>query len=255
MSALRVAVLRADDHHHVYLEWLLRSRFDVVFSAVEPGAEKVRRLRRRRHYRDYLYHRYHGMRRRLTGKNAYRRAYFRHGPGQPGPQALAVPSINAPQVSEGLRQASPDVTVVIGCSILRRAVLEAAAPRIVNVHGGMLPDYKGNHCVFYALYDGMPDKAGVTVHHIDPGVDSGPLIDVVRPPLHGGETAEQLYCRAEKIALNRLIYLLDSLAEGTELPATTQPVRGRAYRTRDRGPSHDLRMWTRRVRTRLRREP
>jgi methionyl-tRNA formyltransferase len=247
MPALRTAILRADDHHHRYLESLLRSRFEVVFVAVEPGAEKIRRLWRRRRYRDYAYARYHDIRRRITGKDRYRRDYFRHHPElwADAPDTLVVSSINAPEVAAGLDRAKPDVTVVIGCSILGARVLESAGRRVVNVHGGHLPEYKGNHCVFFALYDGAPEKVGVSIHHVNKGVDTGDLIDVVRPPIHGGENAEQLYCRAEKLAINRLVALLGELAEGVELPATPQPPHGRTYRTRDRGPTHEIRMWVR----------
>jgi methionyl-tRNA formyltransferase len=251
MTGLRVAILRADDHHHLYLEWLLRTRFNVVLTAVEPGAAKIRRLRQAGRYRDYAYCRYHGIRRWITGKDAYRKAYFQHSPELPDTAGTIIAqSINAESVVNGLRQAAPDVTVVIGCSILRRAALTAAGPRVVNVHGGMLPDYKGNHCVFFAVYDGRPDLAGVTLHHVIPDVDAGPIIEVIRPGLHPRDTPEQLYCRAEKVAINRLVVLLERLAAGIELPAFPQEACGHTYRTRDRGPVHDLRLWARRMRMR-----
>ncbi|MEU4333468.1 formyl transferase [Micromonospora lupini] len=246
MPSLRLAILRADDHHHRYLESTLRSRFDVAMCAVEPGAAKMRRLRRRRRYRDYAYAKYHDVRRRITGKDRYRRDYFRHAPDLSGGDGtLVVDSINSPEVVARLAQTRPDVTVVIGCSILGPAVLAAAGARVINLHGGYLPDYRGNHCLFFALYQGEPEKTGVSIHHVDAKIDNGPLIQVVRPPRHGDESAEQLYCRAEKLAIHRLVGLLDQLAAGEELPAEPQATGGRTFRTRDRGPSHDLRMWVR----------
>jgi methionyl-tRNA formyltransferase len=250
MSALRVAVLRADDHHHRYLEWLLRSRFDVAFVAVEPGGARIRRMLRNRHYRNYIYNRYHQIRRIVTGKNAYRHRYFRHGPSWPA-EALTrqtVDSINAEEVAAGLAAVEPDITVVIGCSILRTNILTAMRGKVINVHGGFLPDYKGNHCIFFALYDDSPNKVGVTIHHLNAGIDTGPLIEVVQPPVHGRENAEHLYSRAEKLAMHRLMNIIEKLEGGAELPASPQPARGQTYRTRDRGPTHDLRMAARRLR-------
>ncbi|GGK22705.1 hypothetical protein GCM10010124_14050 [Pilimelia terevasa] len=254
MAPLRVALLRADDHHHRYLETALRCRFEVVFCAVEPGRAKVRRLRRRRRYRDYAYAKYHDIRRSVTGKDRYRREYFRHVPDLSGGEGtVLVDSINAPEVAAGLAAARADVAVVIGCSILGDAVLAAAGSRVINLHGGFLPDYRGNHCVFFAMYHGEPEKVGVSIHYVDARIDTGPLIQVVRPPRHGDETAEQLYCRAEKLAVHRLVGLLDRLAGGAELPGESQPARGRTFRTRDRGPTHDVRMWVRRRSARTRR--
>ncbi|WP_165984760.1 formyl transferase [Streptomyces sp. YIM 98790] len=256
MPGLRVAVIHSDDHHHRYLESLLRSRFTVPLVVVEPESEKIRALRRRRKYRDWAYSVYHRRRRRLTGKNRYRRNYFAGHP-LPPPDGrtlrLHVPSANAPEAEAALRLARPDVTVIIGCSVLKARIIRAAGPRMVNVHGGLLPYYRGNHCFFFALHHGRPDRVGSTIHHVTTGVDAGPVIETVRPPMTGTETAEQLYCRAERLAIHRLLAHLQRLEEGTELPATPQPASvGRTYRTRDRGPSHDMIHWLRRTRTRLR---
>jgi methionyl-tRNA formyltransferase len=255
MAALRVAILHSDDHHHRYLESLLRSRFEVAAVMVEPSQAKIRRLMRRGRYRDVVYQRYHELRRRVTGKDRYRRAYFQHAPElwrDPGTHRVLVDSINSDEVVQRLSESQPDVTVAIGCSILKKPVLEAAGGRLLNVHGGYLPYYRGNHCVFFALYDGRLDRVGVSLHYIDAGVDTGGLVEVLTPPTDGTETAEKLYCRSEKLAINRLADLLGGLEAGDTLPAHPQLPVGRTYRTRDRGPTHDLREWERRTRRAIR---
>lgn len=249
MTPLRLALIRADDHHHRYLESLLLGRFDVALVVVEPDREKVAALRRRGCYRDWAYHRYHRCRRALTGEDHYRLRYFAHEPelwAVPSSRRLEVGSVNDDVVADALRAVAADVVVIIGCSVLSAPALAAAGPLVIKVHGGLLPYYRGEHCFFFAMYDGRLDRVGSTIHRVDAGVDTGELVEVVRPPLHGDEPPEHLYCRAELLAIHRLAGWLEILERGGELPSYPQPPVGRTHRTRDRGPTHDLRYFLRR---------
>jgi methionyl-tRNA formyltransferase len=250
----RVAILCSDGAHHKYLTAALSAQFQVVALVVESEAAQCRRLLQRRKARDYFYRLYHRARRKLCGLDAYRRRYFAlpgelAGSTQPGP--LNVGWVNDPEVVELLRRAAPDVTVVMGTSILRCPVLEAAGASIINIHGGHLPHYRGNHCFFFAMYNGEFDKIGSTIHFIDAGIDTGDIIDVVVPELRRNDTPETLYCRAERMAIHRLIHRLGQAERGESLPRTPQLEKGVLYRTSDRKPHHDILFFLRRVAGRL----
>lgn len=248
---LKIAILCGDGPHHAYLSTLLRLRFDVAAVVMEPGAAQLRRVRRRRQWRNWMAGVYHAWRRRAFGLDAYRRHYFAlpaEWPAPPPCERLTVDSINDPAVPALLARIRPDVTLVIGTTILGRAVLEAAGPRVINLHGGYLPDYRGNHCFFFALRDRAWDRIGSSIHFVNEGIDTGDLVEVVRPALHPGDTAEMLYCRAEKRAIHRLAEWLGHLQAGGTLPRRPQERRGRLYLTRDRTPLTDVVHWLR-VRT------
>ncbi|HKS97901.1 MAG TPA: formyltransferase family protein [Rugosimonospora sp.] len=249
MTPLRIALIRGDEDHHRYLESLLTRRFDLALAVVEPRREQGAALRRRGRYRDWVYHHYHGYRRALTGRNRYRRRYFAHAPqlwAAPGTRRLRVASVNDGAVVDALRAAAVDVVVVVGCSQLTRDTLTAAGPLVLGLHGGLLPYYRGSHCVFFAVYDGRLDRVGATIHRVDLGLDTGELIEAVRTPVHGDEPPERLTCRADLLAIHRLAGWLEILERGGELPSCPQPAVGRTYRTSDRGPTHDLRYLLRR---------
>lgn len=250
---MKVALLCADDAHHRYLSALLHRHFEVVLTVVEPGACQTRRWRRIGRWRDYLAWSYHGWRRRLLGLDRYRRRAFALHPATPGRDLPGHRTewICDPRVVRLLGRAAPDVTVVMGTGILSREVLAAAGPVVLNLHGGYLPDYRGNHCVFWALYHADFDRIGASIHRVDPSVDGGPLVDRVVPEIDLGANAEALYCRAEKLGVHRLIELLERLAATGELPERPRLPPGRLYRTRDRKPWHDLVLWLRRTATRL----
>ena len=243
----RIAILCSDDAHHKYLVALLCAKFNVVAVVVEPAASQRRRLRLRRQYKNYAYSLYHHLRRTVLGLNAYRRKYFAGcADNNATPRRLVVDFINDPVVVQLLRETSPDITIVICTSILGREVLNAAGMAI-NVHGGFLPYYRGNHCFFFALYNQDFDKIGSTIHFVDAGIDTGDIIESIIPPLYEDDNAETLYCRADKLAIHRLANLLDDYENGVELPRRPQSIKGRLYRTRDRKPHHDILLWLRRL--------
>ncbi|HVG10472.1 MAG TPA: formyl transferase [Thermoanaerobaculia bacterium] len=248
----KIVILRSDDAHHLYLERLLRPRFEVAAVVVEPAREQRRRLLTTRHRIDWLFSTYHLLRRRILGLDAYRWRYFSDLEALPAPpcRVLSVGWINDPAVVSLLRETQPDLTITICTSILKQDVL-AAAGTIINVHGGFLPYYRGNHCFFFPFYRGEFDKIGSTLHFVDPGIDTGDIIENIIPPIYTDDIPEKLYCRAEKIAIHRLVEWIEHWQEGGELPRCPQLSRHRLCRTRDRKPHHDLWCWLRRVTGRL----
>lgn len=86
-----------------------------------------------------------------------------------------VDSVNGPETAALLREIDPAVVVVSGTGIIGKRVL-ALGPRFINIHCGITPRYRGVHGAFWAVYEGRPDLAGVTVHLVDPGVDTGAIL-------------------------------------------------------------------------------
>jgi len=239
---LRIVFLSSDDAHQQYLAAQVHERFDLVALVVEPASSQRKRLLRERKFIDWTAATYHAWRRRLLGLNAYRKRYFALPTGAPiwpPVQTINVDWINDPAVVQLLREITPDICLLMCTSILRKPVLEAAGT-IVNIHGGFLPYYRGNHCFFFALYHGAIDRIGSTIHFVDEGVDTGDIIEHVIPTIYPDDNAEKLYCRAEKLAIHRLMQLLEGLQNGVELPRRPQPPGGKQYYTRDRTPLHDI---------------
>jgi methionyl-tRNA formyltransferase len=250
----RIAILCSDDAHHQYLISVLQARFNVVGVIIEPAANQRNRLLRNKRYKDYAYNIYHKLRREYMGLSAYRRHYFAlESPLQypPSSQPLVVNWINDSKVVELLERVAPDLSVVMGTGIIRSKVLECAGEVILNIHGGYLPDYKGNHCFFFAVYDGAFDKIGSTIHFVNRGIDTGDIVEVVVPPIYPIDSVEALYCRAEKMAVERLVKWIDFYEQGGTIPRATQLRKGKLYRTRDRKPHHDIILALRRLSGRL----
>jgi folate-dependent phosphoribosylglycinamide formyltransferase PurN len=97
--------------------------------------------------------------------------------------ALEVPNINDSQPTELLRKFSPDVVLVNGTRIIKPNVLSCVNAAFINTHVGITPMYRGVHGGYWALWNNDPENFGVTIHLVDPGVDTGqPLCQVrLRP--------------------------------------------------------------------------
>ena len=82
--------------------------------------------------------------------------------------------------------------------LLRAPFLERFAGRIVNTHSAPLPDFPGPHPIEDVLAAGVAETAA-TVHYVDEGVDSGPVIAAERVPVRRDDTAETLRARVQAV--------------------------------------------------------
>jgi folate-dependent phosphoribosylglycinamide formyltransferase PurN len=86
-----------------------------------------------------------------------------------------VGDINSEEVLALLAKLKPRAIVVSGTGILKKGVI-LSAPRVVNIHCGITPEYRGVHGGFWASWQNDLDNLGVTVHLVDAGVDTGGII-------------------------------------------------------------------------------
>ncbi|HVM01097.1 MAG TPA: formyl transferase [Acidimicrobiales bacterium] len=102
----------------------------------------------------------------------------RHGlVDQPLDRPVRVRSINDEEARRALRALRPAVVVVCGTRIIGRETLGCVDAPFVNYHAGMTPAYRGVHGGYWALAEGRPDLAGSTVHLVDEGIDTGPVLE------------------------------------------------------------------------------
>lgn len=83
-------------------------------------------------------------------------------------------SLTQDELWSDITDASIDVVIQGGIGILKPEMLAAPQIGFVNVHPGRLPEYRGNTCPEWALYNG--EEIYATAHIIDTGIDTGPVI-------------------------------------------------------------------------------
>lgn len=87
-----------------------------------------------------------------------------------------VSSVNSPETISAIGALTPKVIVVNGTRIIGRKVLESTPATFLNTHAGITPKYRGAHGAYWALLNDDPERCGVTIHIVDPGIDTGSII-------------------------------------------------------------------------------
>jgi methionyl-tRNA formyltransferase len=91
-----------------------------------------------------------------------------------------VSSANSDRTIEILHRLRPKVVVLSQTRILSRRLLSQVPATFINLHTGITPKYRGMHGAYWALARGDAENCGVTVHLVDPGIDTGSIIAQAR---------------------------------------------------------------------------
>lgn len=147
---------------------------------------------------------------------ALRRAYADAGRGPAledvATEVVRVPTLNGDEARAALRRLEADVAISLDNAIIRPETFSLPAHGTINVHHGGVPDYRGGPPVFWELRDGL-DRVGFTIHLIDAGIDTGPVLAHGEVPIERrGTLAETLAAtipRLHEASLNALEAVLD----------------------------------------------
>lgn len=137
-------------------------------------------------------------------------------------------NVNAPEVVGELSALAPDLFAVVAYgSILKPPLLAVPKLGSINLHGSLLPAYRGAAPVQRAVWDGLAET-GVTTMWMDEGLDTGDTILVARTKIEPGETAGDLSARLATLGAPLLAESLVLAHEG-RAPRTPQPAQGASY--------------------------
>ena len=129
------------------------------------------------------------------------------------------------ELAQALRDARVDVAIVVAYGkILPKDVLEAPPLGCINVHGSLLPKYRGAAPVQWAVIDGEAET-GVSIMQLDEGMDTGPVWAERRVAIGPEETSGELLARLAPIGAAALIEALPVIASGTARPVAQDHAR------------------------------
>ncbi|MFK7949090.1 MAG: formyltransferase family protein [Saprospiraceae bacterium] len=241
-SPTKIAVLCCDGANHFYLLEQLSQHFSIAAVVMETDENQLKWLWKKKRYSLWFSRLYHQKRRQLMGHSAHRKRFF--------PKSFNLAESNIPTyypfninergVSKFLKTIEPDITIVCGTMFVGKRTRKASNT-IINIHGGVLPEYKGNQCIFFALHEKNFDKIGSTLHLVTEVLDGGSVISVVKPEIVAGDNDETLYAKSTKLCIEELVRLLHLYEKGEKLIAKSQPINDKkTFSHRDRTPWVEL---------------
>jgi len=113
------------------------------------------------------------------------------------PHRMKFPESVQGEAARKLREAGVDLVCLAGfMRLVKRPLLDAFPSRILNIHPSLLPAFPGLDAWKQAVEAGV-GESGVTVHLVDSGMDTGPILAQEAVPLLPGDTAESLHARIQ----------------------------------------------------------
>lgn len=211
---MRIGILTSVDIRHRYFAKALASRFDVAAVGYErtgydPAATDGLRLSVAEetvvaaHFAERVRHEtlsFGGDCERLEAR------------AERSVLAIAPGELNSETTRTFLAAADIDVLVVYGTNLIREPLLSDWAGRIVNLHLGLSPYYRGTATNFYPLYNDEPQFVGATVHLIDKGIDSGPIFRHARPEIVRDDGPHTIGCKTILAGIEAMIDVLEGWA-------------------------------------------
>ena len=121
-----------------------------------------------------------------------------------------------------------DAAVVVSYGhILPKAFLDAPVLGCINIHGSLLPRWRGAAPIHRAILAGDAET-GVTIMRMDEGLDTGPMLLAERTPISAADTAESVHDRLAELGGRLIVSTLDALVARTIEPVP-QPDDGVTY--------------------------
>ncbi len=135
-----------------------------------------------------------------------------------GLPVLQPERIRRPESVEGLRVLEPELMIVVGYGqIIPQNIIDLPRHGILNVHGSLLPKYRGAAPIQWAIANGE-EVTGVTTMQIDAGLDTGDMLLKSETSIGPNETASELGTRLALMGAASLLQTIEDLQAGRLRP-------------------------------------
>ena len=123
--------------------------------------------------------------------------------------------LNTAGTVDMLESAGVDTVVVFGTNLIKPPLLGRRPGRMINMHLGLSPYYRGTATNFYPLLNEEPQYVGATIHLLDASIDGGPILKHARPEIVIDDRPHTIGCKAIIAGIEAMIDTLTSLGAGS----------------------------------------
>ncbi len=158
---------------------------------------------------------------------------------------ICAGQLNTSETLESFLAQDVDTVVVYGTNLIREPLIARWPGRMLNMHLGLSPYYRGTATNFYPLVNEELQYVGATIHLIDAGIDSGPIVRHARPKIVTGDMPHTIGCKAILAGIEAVKKSLFILERDGELHTESQwkvPA-PRLYLRKDYDPRHVVKLY------------
>lgn len=151
------------------------------------------------------------------------------------PSLIEKGDINQQKYVDEIMALAPDVIAAYGCSIIKPPLLKAFPGKVVNVHLGLSPYYRGTGTNFWPFVNGEPEYVGATFMYMNEGIDTGSIIHQIRASVLPSDNVHSVGNRLIKDMAYVYRDLLEEFKNLETMKQIPVPVQERVYRKKDFG--------------------
>lgn len=152
-------------------------------------------------------------------------------------------TVNSQEVLNWINERNPDIILLYGSSIIKDPVLSHYQGKIVNLHLGLSPYYRGSGTNFWPLVNAQPECVGGTIHLAVEKVDAGSILYQVRPDAEAHDRAHELGTKVIIKAAQELPDVLAAYIQGRIEPQQQDLKIGALYKNKDFTADAVTKMW------------
>ncbi|MGI0107871.1 formyltransferase family protein [Salinimicrobium sp. WS361] len=180
MAYIRTVLLTSNSLRHKYIAHCLASKLDLALIVTE---QKSSRITETGGYNEdeALFIRQHFIARETSEKKYF--GEYSEFPSNIPLLEVEHGEINSSQVVKTIEKVTADYIVLFGTSIIKDQLLEKYSGRIINLHLGLSPYYRGSATNLFPYFFGEPECIGGTFHLATAEVDKGEILHQFRPDI------------------------------------------------------------------------
>lgn len=142
--------------------------------------------------------------------------------------------INSHRLRELLKSLKPDVIAVMGSSVLKPEIISLPSVSMINIHSGLSPYYRGTWSYGWPIVNREPEYIGVTVHHINAGIDTGDIIYQTKPLLQQDDDLNSIFLKVIAEGIELMVKTIEDISARGSVASIQQPCNtGKLYQLKD----------------------
>lgn len=206
MSSTKVVILTSNAARHKYFCQVAAKHFDVRGIVSEPKHDYFEKQKEesdlvKQHFKNLA---------------DYESKYFADANVFPSTDTLLIDKqkINEDTIIKWTQDHNSDVILLFGTGILNEQWMAAFPNKIINIHLGLSPFYRGSATLFWPFYNDELAAVGVTFHIASLKVDAGDIIERVRPSIEAGDNYYDITNKAIRQGIDAMPRIITSYLDG-----------------------------------------
>jgi len=148
-------------------------------------------------------------------------------------------TLNSDKVVKFVEEVKPSLVFVFGVGFLKKNILEALKNcKIINLHFGLTPHYRGSDTLLWPLYLQNPGHIGITLHQIDEKVDHGMIYYQQKTIYSKEDSLHDIFCKTIVQAVEPTLKLIELLLKNKPLKAFSPKKGGKVFYKGEFTPNH-----------------